>query len=181
MTSLTSDAAGAGILSTARLDLPALSEADVAALIDGVRRPDWAPDFPQPMDLDAALTVFREGLAAGPGPGYRLLRERCSGQVIGSAGFAGLPAAGAVELRFCVAPSRRGRGFAGEAVAALVREALAAPGINIVSAYTDSANVASRALLRSAGFHPAPAPAGTAGYELRAGQLPPASRAADAK
>lgn len=170
------------VLSTARLDLGLLTDADVAALIEGTRRPGWAPDFPQPMDFDAALTVFGDGFTdAAPALGYRLLREREGGLVIGSAGFAGRPVAGSVELRFSVVPSRRRRGLAGEAVAALVRAALAAPGIGMVSAYADSGNAASRALLQAAGFRPVPAPAGTAGYELRSGQLPPASRAAEAK
>lgn len=194
---------GRPAVATLRLDLCPLTAVELDALISGCRLSGWAPDFPQPLDSDAATVAFQAGLFdAAQVLAYRLIRERDGGLAIGTVGFTGLPVAGTVELSFSVVPSRRRQGFGREAVEAVVRSALAAPGIHTVMAYTAADNAASRALLLSAGFRPATREAvaadpgipgqdvpgqdvpgqGTVGFELRAGWLqPPASFAAAVK
>lgn len=145
----------AGSLLTDRLELAEMTAAEVDALIVGVRCRNWAEDFPQPVDEDAAQQYFQAGLlAARAGTfGARLIRER-GGPAIGTIGFLGPPVDGVVEVTYNVAPSRRGLGYATEALIALSRFALAQPGVERVTAYTEEANEASMSLLLTAGFMP---------------------------
>nr|WP_269437210.1 MULTISPECIES: GNAT family N-acetyltransferase [Arthrobacter] len=132
-----------------------MTAAEVDALIVGVRCADWAEDFPQGVDEDAAQQYFQSGLLdprAGTF-GARMIRER-DGTVIGTIGFLGPPVDGAVEMSYNVAPSRQGHGYATEAVIALSRFALAQPGVECVTAYTDETNEASISLLLTTGFMP---------------------------
>jgi len=72
--------------------------------------------------------------------------------VVGSGGFKGPPADGAVEIGYGVAPSARGRGFATQAVRLLVTLAFRVPGVMCVCAETATDNVSSRRVLEKAGF-----------------------------
>jgi len=142
-------------LLTERLELAEMTAAEVDALLVGIRCADWAGDFPQGVDEDAAQQYFQSGLLAPRAGtfGARMMRER-DGTVIGTIGFLGPPVDGAVEVSYNVAPSRRGLGYATEAVIALSRFALAQPGVDCVTAYTDETNEASISLLLTAGFMP---------------------------
>lgn len=145
---------------TDRLRLDPISAAEVDALITDNRLPDWTADFPQPMDSDGARQFFEEGLLTDSVGALttRLLRERETSEVVGSIGF--LPPAddGSVEVSYSVVPSRRGRGYATEALIALARTALQEPQVTSVTAYTEVENTASQALLLTAGFMPVEAP-----------------------
>lgn len=155
MTTLSQEQTPAGTLLTERLELTEMTAAEVDALIVGVRCDHWAADFPQGVDEDAAQQYFQSGLL-GPRAGTfgaRLMRER-DGTVIGTIGFLGPPVDGEVEVSYNVAPSRRGLGYATEAVIALSRFALAQPGVECVTAYTDETNEASISLLLTSGFMP---------------------------
>jgi RimJ/RimL family protein N-acetyltransferase len=57
-----------------------------------------------------------------------------------------------VEIGFSLVPDRRGRGYAGEAVRALVPWALRQPGVGAVDAHCDRQNAASVRVLERAGF-----------------------------
>ena len=73
--------------------------------------------------------------------------------VVGHAGFHGPPDHdGAVEVGYTVLPDLRGRGYAKAALAALVAEAAAAPGVRVVRASVQPGNAASLAVVRGAGF-----------------------------
>ncbi|MER2133805.1 MAG: GNAT family N-acetyltransferase [Arthrobacter sp.] len=155
MTTLSHEQTPASSLPTERLELAEMTPAEVDALIVGIRCADWAADFPQGVDKDAAQQYFQSGLLdprAGTF-GARMMRER-DGTVIGTIGFRGPPVDGAVEVSYNVAPSRRGLGYATEAVIALSRFALAQPGVNRVVAYTEETNEASISLLLTTGFMP---------------------------
>ena len=76
------------------------------------------------------------------------------GEAVGLCGYVRPPAAGEVEIGFGVAESRRGRGHATAALAALLLEAMADPLMISVSARTAIGNVASQRVLESNGFLP---------------------------
>jgi RimJ/RimL family protein N-acetyltransferase len=129
----------------------------VQAITAGRRLPGWADDYPAEGDAMIAGLLFRAGPAAWPGAnqawGHRQVVERATGLVVGGIGFAGPPgAAGEVELGYGIVPSRQGRGYATEAVAAMVAVAWADPVVEAVVATTATGNAASRRVLEKAGF-----------------------------
>ncbi|MDP9396159.1 MAG: GNAT family N-acetyltransferase [Actinomycetota bacterium] len=140
-------------IATARLVLRGLDAAHVDAVVTGARRPDWAPDFPDEGDVLIARMV-----AAVPGAdpddlwGHRSVVERSSGLVVGGAGFHGPPADGVVEVGYGIVASRRGRGYATEAVGALLRLAWSVPDVARVCAQTSPGNVASARVLENSGM-----------------------------
>ena len=176
MTTIPHEQVPASSLLTDRLELAEMSPVDVDALIVGVRCPSWADDFPQAVDEDAAQQYFQAGLlGARAGTfGARLIRER-GGAVVGTIGFLGPPLEGAVEVTYNVVPSRQGLGYATEALIALSRFALAQPGVECVTAYTEEQNEASQALLLTAGFMPVETTGPDLAFVLhKASQLPDA-------
>ena len=170
-------AANAGI-PTQRLLLDLMSVAEVDALIIQKRLPDWAEDFPQPADYDAARRFFEAGLLspAATAFGTRMIRERATSLVVGTIGFEGIPVEHAVEISYSVAPSSRRQGYASEALIALSRFALAQPGVEEAIAYTDPGNTASNSVLLTAGFLPEEEGDIALKFTLRRDQLPEASR-----
>src|SRR5262245_40497513 len=122
---------------TARLDLIAatidLCDAETAgrdalAKALGVRVPDsWPPPVLEPDDV----ARIRQRLQSNSGDGtwtlYYLVRrsniEDQVPQLVGVAGYAGAPQAGSVEIGYAVALEHQRRGYATEAVAALVARA----------------------------------------------------------
>ncbi len=130
---------------------------EVQAITSGRRLPGWADDYPAEGDTVIAGLLFRAGPAAWPGAdqawGHRQVVERATGLVVGGIGFAGPPgAAGEVELGYGIVPSRRGRGYATEAVAAMLAVAWADPAVQAVVASTASGNLASQRVLEKAGL-----------------------------
>ena len=129
----------------------------VQAITAGRRLPGWADDYPTEGDAVIAGLLFRAGPAAWPGAnqawGHRQVVERATGLVVGGIGFAGPPgAAGEVEVGYGIVPSRQGRGYATEAVAAMVAVAWADPVVEAVVATTAPGNQASQRVLEKAGF-----------------------------
>ena len=170
-------AANAGI-PTQRLSLDLMTAAEVDALIIRTRRPDWAPDFPQPEDHDAARRAFEAGLLtpAAAAFGIRMIRERSTSLVVGTIGFDGIPLERAVEVTYNVVPSCRLQGYAGEALSAITRFILDQPLVDEVIASTDPANEVSQSVLLSAGFLPQEENDMVLRFSLRRDQLPDASR-----
>lgn len=79
--------------------------------------------------------------------------EAETGAVVGDIGFFGPPnEAGEMETGYSVIPSRRRRGYATEALAALVAWAFDQPEVTAIVAGTDPDNVVSQRVLASAGF-----------------------------
>nr|WP_241562627.1 GNAT family N-acetyltransferase [Streptomyces hoynatensis] len=136
---------------TARLLLRPWSAAEVSAVVGEGRLPHWAEDFPAEGDRVIALLLTEHSEWLGEF-GHRQIVERASGLVVGSIGLFWPPRAGEVEFGYGVVPSRRGRGYATEAVRALVAFALNAPGVRAVYAEVDPANPASARVLRKAGL-----------------------------
>ena len=132
-------------LKTARLELRLESTEAVMARLDAMPPEDRAQVSP------AWLDQLR---AAAPSPwthGFSIV-ERRSGNVVGSCGYkGGLDDSGAVELAYRIELSHRGRGFAKEAAAALVKFAYES-GARCVRAHTLPQRGPSTSVLTSCGF-----------------------------
>ena len=76
----------------------------------------------------------------------------CGGEVVGLCSYKQAPRNGNVEIGYGVAPSCRGRGHATRAVAAVLDRARADPAVNVVTASTAVANIASQRTLERNGF-----------------------------
>ena len=100
--------------------------------------------------LGAFLEASQRDGEQGPFGYYRITR-RSDGLAIGGIGFKGRPTRGVAEVGYGLAPSARGSGCAGEALAALAKVA-ADHGVSTVRADTDPDNIASRRTLERAGF-----------------------------
>ncbi|MEV0124461.1 GNAT family N-acetyltransferase [Streptomyces sp. NPDC050703] len=160
-----------GSLATGRLVLRPWTAGEVADVLAGRRRAQWADDFPAEGDGVIAGVVAAQ-LAedpAGPGAhGHRLMVERGSGAVVGSISLFWPPRGGSVEFGYGVVASRRGRGYAPEAARALVAHALALPGVTEVRAEAELANPASVRVLEKAGLHRVGSDGGTVRYRATA-------------
>lgn len=138
-------------------------------------RVEEALDWP-PADLVDALPVFQRELEEHPElvgwlAWYWILRcdEGNLDVLVGGGGFKGPPRGGMVEIGYHVREAHRRRGYATEAVRALVSWAFSHAGVQIVAADTATDNTASRALLERLSFVPAGAGSepGLIRYELR--------------
>ncbi|MEW2326250.1 GNAT family protein [Micromonospora chersina] len=136
-------------LTTERLVLRPWPAEEAAAVVAGERRPHWAADFP----ADGERTIG--GIIAGNPDqphGHRLIVERETGLLVGGIGLKWPPTEGAVEFGYGLVASRRCRGYATEAVRALVAHARTLPGVTLVYATVDPANVPSVRVLEKAGL-----------------------------
>jgi RimJ/RimL family protein N-acetyltransferase len=143
-----------GELATERLILRPLTAEHVAAVTSGRRLPEWASGYPSNGDRGIAELLERQGVPTGPDVafGRRLVVERQTGQIVGGIGLKGPPTEGRVELGYGIVESRRGRGYATEAVRAMAALAFTLPGVATLVAGVDPANPASVRVLEKAGF-----------------------------
>jgi GNAT superfamily N-acetyltransferase len=151
-------------LVSARLIMRPVPWDAVLAITEGERLDDWAPDYPGDGDAVIArllaevgrgLGSARPGDGAEPGDGawgHRQVVERASGLVVGGTGFFGPPRDAEVEIGYGIVPSRQGRGYATEALRAMIAMAWADARVRTVVAGTDPGNVASQRVLGKAGF-----------------------------
>jgi len=134
-----------------------MSRQAMESLLDG-RPPDgqrWAEGYPLDGTLVGVaiqLDLIKSGADPGPFTHYQLL---LAGEdlVIGDIGFHAPPdELGEVSIGFGLVPAARGRGFAQEALQALLAWALARPEVRAVHADTDLINMASQRVLLAAGM-----------------------------
>lgn len=113
----------------------------------------WGVDFPFDGDVHAVDVFLRATAEAGEQQpfGYYRITRLSDGQAIGGIGFKGQPEDGCVEIGYGLAPSARGRGYAAEALVALMAIA-AEHGVSRVIAETAPQNVPSQRTLIRAGF-----------------------------
>jgi ribosomal-protein-alanine N-acetyltransferase len=149
---------GATKLHTQRLELRPLPAAaartlpgdrtTTALLLEAKLPTDWPhPELMDVLPLQGAATSVTEPY------GIWVLIERGSRTIVGDAGFMGPPGADeTIELGYSVIPDRRGRGYATEAVIALVEWAFHQPGVSAVVAGCAADNTPSIRLLRRVGF-----------------------------
>jgi ribosomal-protein-alanine N-acetyltransferase len=132
-----------------RLVTPDLAMLDAALAGEGLAfepAEDWER-FP------GALQATRDAVAADPDSlrwGTRLFVVDRT--LVGWGGFKGAPRNGSVELGYAIAPAWEGRGLATDAVAAMLREAFAAPEVRAVIAHTAPGPNASTRVLEKSGF-----------------------------
>ena len=118
------------------------------------------PDWPPPLNDEASAKFFAEYLRANPDAvgwmlWYFIFDDGATRVAIGNGGFKGKPVEGAVEIGYAIVPAYQRRGFAFEAVNALVDWAFEHPDVQLVAAETFPELDASKALLRKLGFEPA--------------------------
>ncbi|HEY4095553.1 MAG TPA: GNAT family N-acetyltransferase [Baekduia sp.] len=160
-------------LTTPRLRIVALSPCGMRDLLDG--RPadgqQWAEGYP----LDGTLVVVamqaelveREVDRGAFGLYQVLLRD--DGLVIGDIGFHAPPDdLGEVSIGFGIVPVARGRGYAREALTAVLQWALQQPEVRTVHADTDLINLASQRVLLGAGMRLAADEGDRKVYEIHA-------------
>ncbi|MDQ2850291.1 MAG: GNAT family N-acetyltransferase [Actinomycetota bacterium] len=113
----------------------------------------WAHDFPFDGDIIGATMFLRATTAHGDQRpfGHYLIIRTADGLAVGGTGFKGQPEDGTAEIGYGLAPSARGKGFAGEAARALVNLARE-QGMSRVVADTETGNTASQRTLEHAGF-----------------------------
>lgn len=137
------------VVTTARLRLPLITEAEAVAMRSGPRDPHWHPDYPRTDDLDA-VGLVRDGNPWGP----RHIVRSFDGVVFGSIGFFGPPedveGVPEVEVGYGLVEEARGRGVAFEVLTALL-VLLDERGVR-VRASVEPENTASLRLLAKSGF-----------------------------
>lgn len=155
-------------IASRRLDLVPLSVEALDALAAGdgpeVERRTGA-SFPRPLvpppDMSDHLDGYRAGMRlAHPPPAWRLwlMSSRASGDAVGVIGVTGPVMNGAATLGWSVYPTMQRRGYATEAVRAMIGHLLGQPEIALVRATIAPTNVASLRVAEKAGL----APSGTA-------------------
>jgi ribosomal-protein-alanine N-acetyltransferase len=145
------------VLLTPALDDLIAGRPEAAGAIVGASFPDWWPD-----EHDGRFLRYRkEQMQRDPDASEWLVRaivDRATRTVVGHAGFHGPPGvnalseAGAVELGYTVFPEFRGRGYASEAVAALVGWARRERYVRVFVASVAPDNEPSLAIVRKLGF-----------------------------
>jgi len=148
-------------LSTRRLRLVAcpleLAQALLGDRLEAGKRIGAAlpPEWPAP-GLEETLPLYVQELLHDPaavGWGIWISVAREANVVVGDAGFKGRPdASGIVEIGYGTAPVHRNRGYATEAVRALVGWALTHPEVERVVAECAPENAASIRVLEKAGL-----------------------------
>lgn len=143
-------------LVTARLVLHPLSVAEAERVRDRRREAGerWAAGYPAEGDISAARrflgTCTRDG---DPRPfGTYGIRLRADGSTVGGVDFHGPPDEdGVVTIGYGLVPSAHGKGYASEALRAML--ALAREqGLSCVAGDTDAGNIASQRVMEAAGM-----------------------------
>ncbi|MBZ3901921.1 GNAT family N-acetyltransferase [Streptomyces griseiscabiei] len=157
-------------LPTERLVLHPLTAAEAARLVTG-EPPEgarWAPGYPADGDVFAAGRFLDLCAHAGdPRPfGVFELRLREDGRAIGGLGFHGpMDADGGVTIGYGLVPAARGKGYAAEALRALLAFARA-HGATRVRGDADHDNLASQHVMTAAGMRPTGADARVRYFEI---------------
>jgi RimJ/RimL family protein N-acetyltransferase len=140
-----------------RLCLRQLEPGEARALLQGRADPErpWMAGYPMQGTM-IAVEAFVRAVDNGADPGaygvYQLVRAS-DGVVLGDIGFHGPPsAAGSVTVGYGLAPGARGRGYATEALKAVVAWALDQPEVERVEADTTHANLPSQRVMERAGM-----------------------------
>lgn len=154
------DPPSAGVaLRTARLRLRPMTEADLPAFVAYRRDPEVAryQSWDETFSLEDAVALFagKQGIAVGtPGAWTQIaIEEAATGTLLGDCALhvrADDPRQ--AEIGFTLARGSQGRGYAAEAVAAVLDHAFGTLGLHRVIAITDAKNASAARLLERVGF-----------------------------
>ncbi|NSC20556.1 GNAT family N-acetyltransferase [Streptomyces albus subsp. chlorinus] len=143
-------------LRTARLVLHAMTPEEAERIVAG--KPGegdlWGPEYPDAMDVEGATDLLKACATTGdPRPfGNYEIRRRLDGRAVGGLGFNRVPDAdGTVTIGYSLNASVRGRGYASEALRALLDFAWSR-GVTLVKADADLGNLASQRVMRAVGM-----------------------------
>jgi len=119
--------------------------------------PSWPPPVFEPDDVDRVRRRLERDPATAPWTLCYVVRRSANADnlpsLVGVAGFAGPPSPdGAVEIGYAIAVEHQRRGYATEAVRALVTHAFAEPGVAVIVAFTFATLEPSIGVLRKTGF-----------------------------
>lgn len=145
------------ILETARLGLRRFGAGDAAVLAAYRSVPEVAryQGWEAPVRLGTAVRLVRDWAAAAPEePGWfqYAVELRADRTLVGDIGVKLDESLRLAEIGYTFAPEHQGRGYATEAVGALLRDLFDRRGVHRVSAVCDRRNDRSAALLRRLGF-----------------------------
>jgi [ribosomal protein S5]-alanine N-acetyltransferase len=138
---------------TRRLMTRRLSENDFAESVPGLGTVHFGQQWPG--DPLPAFPTWLAGLAGDDDPmaGTYVVVTRDGREAVGLVGTKGGPSeAGEQEIGYGMNPAEQGRGYATEAVGALVADLLAHPEVRAVTAFTAVGNRASQRVLEKLGF-----------------------------
>jgi RimJ/RimL family protein N-acetyltransferase len=136
----------ASAIQTTNLTLRPKSRADMEAAIEQLSADDRAQlsaDWLAQLRASSAIDPWVHGFSAV---------HRESGATIGSGGFKGPPADGAVEIAYAVDAEYRSKGYATEIAGALTAYALAFADVDVVRAHTLPEGRASQRVLSKCSF-----------------------------
>ncbi|MFI5923183.1 GNAT family N-acetyltransferase [Streptomyces anulatus] len=145
-------------LVTERLVLHPISVDEAERMVAGDPAADagWEPGFPTEDDVSVAKRLLERCATTGdPQPfGPYVIRRRSDHRVIGGVDFHTPPDEhGHVTIGYGVVPSAQGRGYASEALRALLSFARA-NGVTTVKGDADHDNIASHHVMTAAGMRP---------------------------
>lgn len=142
------------IAETGRLLIRTLTEADIPALAALWSDSQATRYLGGPRDFEKVCGTLREDLGTDPAFTLWPVIARESGAVIGDCGLLEKEVEGRreIELVYVIAPAAWGRGYAGEAAAAICVHARAALGCQRLIALIHPENAASARVARKAGF-----------------------------
>ena len=118
-----------------------------ASVLDG-----WPPPLNDESSMKYTVDFLRRNPEAPGWAAWYWIAKKHKPVVIGQGGFKGPPVAGAVEIGYSLLPQFQGKGYATEAVAALLGWAFAHPDVDRVVAETLPELAPSIRLLERAGF-----------------------------
>lgn len=153
------------VIRTERLDIVPLAADAIDALLAGDAsslRSLTGVDFPLPVEpppyMAESLPVVRNRLRNSPSEALWwnwLVVERDSREAVGAVTFAGMPdSTGAVLIGYAMYPSRVRKGYATEAVRAMVDWAFAQPGVRVVRALAPVWNTPAVHVAEKVGMRP---------------------------
>ena len=145
------------VLVPATVDLTGAALAGTPALSAALRAavpPTWPPEFVDEPALEFILRRLTENPEnVGWWLYFILLRDNSAPALIGTAGYKGPPSEdGTVEVGYSIVTDHQRRGYASEAVRALLGRAFGVPGVNRVIAETLPELMASIGVLEKCGF-----------------------------
>ena len=153
------------MIRTERLNIRLASDEEMRALIAEEPDEEMKKAYGEMLALSLADPGLRQWAAVW-------FIESKNGERIGDLCFKGLSPDGIAEIGYGLLPAFWGKGYASEAVSAVVGWALSQPGVTRIEAETDPDNAASQRVLEKAGF----LPTGTVGEEGPLFVLFPAGR-----